>query len=65
MCSDVFLRELIESAATLYSIQRVHGDEVRQQTEVGYRKLTKALVLITGVLASCLLRINIRCGSAA
>ncbi len=51
-------RELIESAATLYAAQKIYGDEVREQTKVAYRRLVDAHLLITGVLATGLLRTN-------
>lgn len=51
-------RELIESAATLYSAQKVYGENVREQSKVAYRGLLDAHLLITGVLAAGLLRIN-------
>lgn len=55
---DDYKHELIESAATLYEIQRVYGDKARQQSKAAYRKLVNAHHLITGVLATSLLRIN-------
>lgn len=51
-------RELIESAATLYAAQKVYGDGVREQSKAAYRRLVDAHLLITGVLAAGLLRIN-------
>jgi hypothetical protein len=51
-------RELIESAATLYAVQKVYGDKVREQSKAGYRRLIDAHLLITGVLATGLLRIS-------
>lgn len=55
---DVQQRELIESAATLYAAQKVYGDEVREQSKAAYRRLVDAHLLITGVLATGLLRTN-------
>lgn len=51
-------RELIESAATLYAVQKIHGDNVREQTKHAYGRLVDAHLLTTGVLATGLLRIN-------
>lgn len=50
--------ELIKSAATLYAVQETRGDGVREQSKASYRRLVDAHLLITGVLASGLLRIN-------
>lgn len=55
---EVHRRELIESAATLYAVQKVYGDKVRAQSKAAYRRLVDAHLLITGVLATGLLRIN-------
>lgn len=55
---EVHRRELIESAATLYAVQRVYGDKVREQSKAAYRRLVDAHLLITGVLATGLLRTN-------
>lgn len=55
---EVHKRELIESAATLYAVQKVYGDKVREQSKAAYRRLVNAHLLITGVLATGLLRIN-------
>lgn len=51
-------RELIESAATLYAVQKEYGEKVREQSKAAYRRLLDAHLLITGVLAAALLRIN-------
>jgi hypothetical protein len=51
-------RELIESAATLYAVQKVYGDKVREQSKAAYPRLVDAHLLITGVLATGLLRTN-------
>ncbi|MEO7863799.1 MAG: hypothetical protein ABIU05_25885 [Nitrospirales bacterium] len=51
-------RELIESAATLYAVQKIYGDKVREQSKAAYRRLVDAHLLITGVLATGLLRAN-------
>jgi hypothetical protein len=53
---DVHKRELIESAATLYAVQKIYGDKVREQSKAAYRRLVDAHLLITGVLATGLLR---------
>jgi len=50
--------ELIKAAATLYAVQETHGDKVREQSKAAYRRLVDAHLLITGVLATGLLRIN-------
>lgn len=50
--------ELIKSAATLYAVQETRGDKVREQSKASYRRLVDAHLLITGVLATGLLRIN-------
>lgn len=55
---DVHKRELIKSASTLYAVQKVYGDKVREQSRAAYRRLVDAHLLITGVLATGLLRIN-------
>ncbi len=54
----VHQRELIESAATLFAVQKIHGDKVREQSKAAYRRLVDAHLLITGVLGAALLRIN-------
>lgn len=51
-------RELLEPAATLFAVQRVHGDKVREQTMKAYGRLIDAHLLIMGVPASALLRAN-------
>lgn len=58
MALEVHRRELIEPAATLYAVQKVYGDKVREQSKAAYRRLVDAHLLITGVLAAALLRIN-------
>jgi hypothetical protein len=55
---EVHRRELIASAATLYAVQKVYSDKVRAQSKAAYRRLVDAHLLITGVLAAGLLRIN-------
>lgn len=50
--------ELIEPAVTLFAVQRVYGDNVREQTMKGYGQLVDAHLLTTGVLAAALLRVN-------
>lgn len=55
---EVHLHELIKSAATLYAVQKVYGEKVRKQSKTAYHRLVDAHLLITGVLASGLLRIN-------
>lgn len=55
---EIHQRELIESAATLYAVQKIHGDKVREQSKAAYRRLVDAHLLITGVLAIGLLRVN-------
>lgn len=51
-------REMIESAAALYAVQKIYGDKVREQSKAAYRRLVDAHLLITGVLATGLLRTN-------
>lgn len=51
-------RELIEPAAMLFAAQRVYGEKVREQTKMAYGRLVDAHLLITGVLAAALLRVN-------
>jgi len=51
-------RELIEPRATLFAIQRSSGKNVRDQTLRAYGRLVDAHILITGLLAAALLRIN-------
>lgn len=55
---EVHRRELIESAATLYAVQKVYGEKVREHSKMAYRRLVDAHLLITGVLSAALLRIN-------
>jgi hypothetical protein len=55
---EVHKRELIESAATLYAVQKIYGDKVREQSKAAYRRLIDAHLLIVGVLATGLLRTN-------
>lgn len=55
---EIHKRELIESAATLYAVQKIYGDKVREQSKAAYRRLVEAHLLITGVLATGLLRAN-------
>ncbi|MHB9102899.1 MAG: hypothetical protein ACYC2E_15495 [Sulfuricella sp.] len=55
---EAHLRELSEPAATLYAVQKIHGNEVREQTKCAYGRLVDAHLLITGVLATGLLRVN-------
>jgi hypothetical protein len=55
---EILQRELIESATTLYAVQKVYGDKVREQSKAAYRRLVDAHLLITGVLATGLLRTN-------
>ncbi len=42
----------------LFAVQRVYGDKVREQTMRAYGQLVDAHLLITGVLAVALLRVN-------
>jgi hypothetical protein len=56
--AEAHKRELIEPAATLFAVQRVHGDKVREQTMKAYGRLVDAHLLITGALAAVLLRDN-------
>jgi hypothetical protein len=51
-------RELVEPWATLFAAQRFYGEKVRKQTLQAYGRLCDAHLLITGVLAAALLRIN-------
>jgi hypothetical protein len=51
-------RELISPAATLFDLQRLYGDKVREQTMEAYGRLTDAHMLIMGVLSAALLRVN-------
>lgn len=34
---EIHKRELIESAATLYTVQKIYGDKVREQSKAAYR----------------------------
>ncbi len=43
----VHKRELIESAATLYAVQKIYADKVRKQSKAAYRRLVDAHLLIT------------------
>lgn len=51
-------QELIEQAATLYAVQKVYGDQAKAKSMAVYGRLIDAHLLVTGVLASGLLRIN-------
>src|SRR5579859_3242583 len=55
---DGFRRKLVEPAAILYAVQKLRGDEVRDKTKEAYGQLVDAHLLITGVLAAGLLRLN-------
>lgn len=44
---EVHQRELIESAATLYAVQKIYGDKVREQSKTAYRRLVDAHLLPT------------------
>jgi hypothetical protein len=55
---DVHGPERIEAAATMYAAQRVASDSVREQTKKAYRGLLDAHLLIVGVLATGMLRVN-------
>jgi hypothetical protein len=51
-------QELIEPAATLYAVQKVYGDQAKAKAMAAYGRLIDAHLLVTGVLASGMLRIN-------
>lgn len=51
-------QERIEQAATLYAVQKVYGDEAKAKAMAAYGRLIDAHLIVTGVLASGLLRIN-------
>lgn len=51
-------QNLIEQAATLYAVQKVYGDQAKAKAIAAYGRLIDAHLLVTGVLASGLLRIN-------
>ncbi len=51
-------RELIEAAATVFAVQKVHGEDVKQQSTASYGRLRDAHLLILGVLGTALLRVN-------
>lgn len=55
---EIHKGELIKAASTLYAVQETRGDGVREQSKASYRRLVDAHLLITGVLATGLLRIN-------
>lgn len=55
---EAYQRELIEPAATLFAVQQVNGDKVREQTMKVYGRLLDAHMLATGVLGAALLRVN-------
>lgn len=50
--------ELIEAAATVFAVQRVHGEEIKEQAKQSYGRLVDAHLLIVGVLGAALLRVN-------
>ncbi|MEP7452800.1 hypothetical protein [Phyllobacterium sp. SB3] len=49
---------LIDAAATLYAVQKIQGDAVREQSHAAYGKILDAHMLVAGVLGSALLRAN-------
>jgi hypothetical protein len=51
-------REFLEPAAMLYAVQKVFGDQAKAKATVAYGRLIDARMLVTGVLAAGLLRIN-------
>lgn len=51
-------QERIEQAATLYAVQKVYGDQAKAKAMAAYGRLIDAHLIVTGVLASGLLRIN-------
>lgn len=51
-------QELSNPAATLFAVQRVYGDQVREQTMRAYGRLVDTHLLVTGVLGTALLRVN-------
>ena len=55
---DQHRQALAEPASTLYAAQKVYGEQVRAETRQCYGRLQDAHLLIAGVLASALLRIN-------
>ena len=55
---EVHRHELSGAAATLYAVQKVYGDKVREQSKGAYGRLADAHLLIRGVLAAALLRIH-------
>ncbi|HQS45639.1 MAG: hypothetical protein B7Y12_00575 [Rhizobiales bacterium 24-66-13] len=53
-----FTSGLIEPAATLYAVQKMYGDRAKAKAMEAYGRLSDAHLLVTGVLAAGLLRIN-------
>lgn len=51
-------QELVEPATLLFSVQRLHGHEVRRQSMIAYDQLLDAHLLLTGVLGAALIRVN-------
>jgi hypothetical protein len=50
--------ELLEASTMLFAVQKTSGDTVRKQSIAAYKRLVDAHLLITGVLAAALLRVN-------
>ena len=51
-------QQFLSPAATLSAIQRVHGAHVREQTMRAYGRLSEAHMLLSGVLASAILKVD-------
>ena len=51
-------REFIEPAAMLYAVQKIYGDQAKAKAMAAYGRLLDAHMLVTGVLAAGLLRLN-------
>jgi hypothetical protein len=51
-------QELTEPAATLYSVQKVYGDKVREQSKQAYGRMLEAHLLTAGVLGRGLIRVH-------
>ncbi|MDH4993165.1 hypothetical protein QEZ48_20320 [Aquamicrobium lusatiense] len=49
---------LIQPAATLYAVQKVFGEQAKAKSMAAYGRLIDAHMIVTGVLASGILRIN-------
>lgn len=55
---DTNIEKMILPASTMLAAQEVSAKDVREKSKIGYSKLLDANLLVTGVIASALLRVN-------